>query len=131
MAQNVANKYLENKVMTSSPQELTLMLYDGAIRFCTKAITSIDEKDMSEAHNAIIKTENIIEEFIINVDKNMEIGKNLFQLYDYMYRRLVEANMKKEKEILLEVQGMLKELRETWKEAMDLAKGVPEKTTNE
>ena len=98
-----ANTYLTNKVMTASPQEITLMLYDGAIRFCNKAMTCIDESNIEEAHKYIVKAQNIIEEFMIVVDRKYEVGENLYMMYEYMYRRLIEANLQKDKTIIEEV----------------------------
>lgn len=114
-----ANTYLTNKVMTASPQEITLMLYDGAIRFCTRALKNIDDSEVEEAHQSIVKAQNIIEEFMIVVDRKYEVGDNLYLMYDYMYRRLVEANLRKDKQIIEEVVGLLREIRDSWKEAMN------------
>ena len=119
-----ANQYLANKVMTASPQELTLMLYDGAIKFCTRAINNIENAEIEEAHKSLIKAQNIIEEFMIVVDRKIEVGNNLFLMYDYMYRRLVEANLKKDTAIVDEVIHLIRELRDAWKIAMDKEKGI-------
>lgn len=119
-----ANQYLANKVMTASPQELTLMLYDGAIKFCTRAINNIENAEIEEAHKSLIKAQNIIEEFMIVVDRKIEVGNNLFLMYDYMYRRLVEANLKKDSAIIDEVIHLIRELRDAWKIAMDKEKGI-------
>ena len=120
--QNVYNKYRNNVIMTASPQELTLMLYDGALKFCRQAIMAIEEDKIKEAHDYIVCVEDIIEEFQATLDKKYEISSNLELLYDYIYRRLVEANIQKDKDILEEVYGLIKELRDTWKEAMKLSK---------
>ena len=72
-----ANQYLANKVMTASPQELTLMLYDGAIKFLNRALVAIDNGDIEESHKTLVKAQNIIEEFMIVVDRKIEIGNNL------------------------------------------------------
>ncbi|HOA79555.1 MAG TPA: flagellar export chaperone FliS [Defluviitaleaceae bacterium] len=120
--QNVYNKYRNNVIMTASPQELTLMLYDGALKFCRQAIMAIEEDKIKEAHDYIVRVEDIIEEFQATLDKKYEISSNLELLYDYIYRRLVEANIQKDKDILEEVYGLIKELRDTWKEAMKLSK---------
>ena len=120
--QNVYNKYRNNVIMTVSHQELTLMLYDGALKFCRQAIMVIEEDKIKEAHDYIVRVEDIIEEFQATLDKKYEISSNLELLYDYIYRRLVEANIQKDKDILEEVYGLIKELRDTWKEAMKLSK---------
>ncbi|HCC07760.1 MAG TPA: flagellar export chaperone FliS [Clostridiales bacterium] len=119
---NASNTYLSSKVMTASSQELNLMLYDGALKFCNQAIRAIENQKTEEAHNFIIRTENIIMEFISTVDTKYDVGKNLDSMYNYIYRRLLEANFKKDKQILEEVQGYLRELRDTWKEAMEITK---------
>ncbi|NLM13253.1 MAG: flagellar export chaperone FliS [Epulopiscium sp.] len=114
--------YKNNAILTASPQELALMLYDGALKFCKQAIKAIEEKNMSEAHRHILRIEDIIEEFQATLDKKYPISNELAALYDYIYRRLVEANIKKDMAILEEVYDLIKELRDTWKEAMKLAK---------
>ncbi|NLK97758.1 MAG: flagellar export chaperone FliS [Epulopiscium sp.] len=114
--------YKNNAILTATPQELTLMLYDGALKFCNQAIKSIEAGRIIEAHRYIVRTEDIIEEFQATLDKKYPISKELDSLYEYIYRRLVEANIKKDKVILEEVYELIKELRDTWKEAMKLAK---------
>ena len=120
MAFNAANTYLNNKIMTATPTELTLMLYDGSIKFCNIAIKAIDENDISKANTNIIKAENIISELRATLDFNYEISNNLKDIYDYIYSRLVEANIKKDKDIMEEVLEHLRQLRDTWKEAMNM-----------
>jgi flagellar protein FliS len=94
------------------------MLYDGAIKFCNIAIMAIEKDDKEKANLNIIKAENIIMEFRNTLDMSQPISKELDLLYDYIYRRLIDANIKKDKEIIEEVLGYLRELRDTWKEAM-------------
>lgn len=93
--QNAYNNYRNNVIMTASPQELTLMLYDGALKFCRQAMLAIDEGKIKEAHEYIVRVEDIIEEFQATLDKKYEISSSLDLLYDYIYRRLVEANVQK------------------------------------
>ena len=118
MAINVAAAYLDNKVKTASPAELTLMLYDGSIKFCNIAIMAIEENDNSKANTNIIKAQKIMLELRSSLDHEYEISKNLDLLYEYIYSELIEANMKKDKNVLDEVLESLRELRDTWKEAM-------------
>ncbi len=123
MAFNKAyNTYRENSIVTASPEELTLMLYNGLIRFMLQAQHAIDEKQLAKAHENIIKAENIIKEFMITLDHKYEIADSFAMLYDYMYRRLVEANLKKDKEILQEILHIATELRDTWAQAMKINK---------
>ncbi len=119
---NAAKLYQKNSVETASPAKLTLMLYDGAVRFCNKALEAIEEGNIQEAHNNIIKAENIIVEFRVTLDSKYPVAKEFDVVYDYIYRRLVEANMKKDKEILEEALGHIKTMRETWKEVMRINK---------
>jgi flagellar protein FliS len=107
------------------------MLYDGAIRFCEKAKVAIQDKDVQEANNFIIKVERIVEELRSCLDMSYEISHNLYSLYDYMYNRLMEANLKKDMAMLDEVSGMLAELRETWGQAIVEAKKVQDELKTE
>lgn len=119
---NPYEKYKSNAVTTASREELTLMLYDGAVKFCNQSIAMMESKDHVKTNELILKVQNIIREFQITLDKRHEISEQLDLLYDYLYRRLVEANMKKDIEIMTEVRDHLRNLRDTWKEAMKLAK---------
>ncbi len=114
--------YRENRVITAQPEELTLMLYNGLVKFIMKSQYDILKKDMEGAHNNIVKSQNIILEFIATLDQQYEVSKGLLSLYDYMNRRLIEANTQKNPEILSEVLELAKELRDTWEQAMKYAK---------
>lgn len=103
------------------------MLYNGAIKFCNQAIKAIDDQNMESAHELIIRVEDIIQEFMITLNDKYPIADTFKTMYDYINQRLIEANMNKDKTILEEVLGHLRELRDTWKEAMKLAK-TPKKT---
>ena len=108
--------------MTASPQELTLMLYDGAIKFGNQAKIAIENGDIEKAHNSIVKVQNIIVEFRSTLDMQYEISGSLNLLYEYIDRRLFDADMAKDIEALDEAIDFIRELRNTWKEAMQLAK---------
>ena len=123
MALNKAySQYKENSIFTASPEELTLMLYNGLIKFIMLAQKAIDDKDVSKANDSIIRAQDIVLEFQSSLDMKYELSANLMLLYDYMYRRLLDANIKKNKEILEEVLGFARELRDTWTQAIKLAK---------
>lgn len=111
-------QYNNSKVLTASPAELTLMLYEGAIKFCNTAIVAIERKDIEKAHINIVKTEKIIEHFRITLDMKYPVAQDFERVYLYLERRLVEANMTKDKEILEEVCMHLRSMRDTWKEVM-------------
>ena len=114
--------YANNKVMTASPAELTLMLYEGAIKFSNLAIVAIEEENVEKAHNNIMKVENIIEEFQSTLDHKYPVAKDFDQVYSYLILRLKEANFKKDQGILEEVLGHLRTMRDTWKEVMRLSR---------
>ena len=115
------DQYLRSKIMTASKAELTLMLYDGAIKFCNMGIMCIEKKDIPGANTNIQKTEAIIEEFLATLDYKYPVANDFKKVYDYLYARLVEANLKKDTEILNEVLGHLRTMRDTWKEVMRTA----------
>lgn len=119
---NPYQQYQQNTVNTSTPQELTLMLYNGLVRFLKLANQGIEEKNIEKANNFIIRSQDIILEFMSTLDMQYEVSNGLYLLYDYMNRRLVEANIKKDKAIVEEIIGYAEELRDTWAQAMKLAK---------
>ena len=112
--------YANNRIMTASPAELTLMLYEGAIKFCNIAIEGVEQKDIEKAHNNIRKCDRVIEEFQITLNRKYEVAKDFDEVYKYLRQRLLEANIKKDKEILEEVLEHLRTMRDTWKEVMRL-----------
>ncbi|MEA4835979.1 MAG: flagellar export chaperone FliS [Anaeromusa sp.] len=122
---NPAAAYRNQQIMMASPEQLTLMLYDGAIRFLRASITAIDAKDIEKAHDMNMRTQDIVREFRNTLNMDIELSANWDQLYEFMEYRLVEGNMKKDKAMLQEVLDLLKEMRDTWAEAMKLAKGIP------
>ncbi len=116
--------YANNKIMTASPAELTLMLYEGAIKFCNIAIDAIEKKDISKAHTNIVKVENIIEEFQATLNHKYPVAKDFDNVYAYLHQRLVEANIRKDKDIVAEVLEHFRTMRDTWKEVMRRAGGA-------
>ena len=110
--------YANNKIMTASPAELTLMLYEGAIKFANLAIAGIEEKDIQKAHTNLMKVERIIEEFQATLNHKYPVAKDFDNVYNYLLIRLKEANVKKDKEIMEEVLKHLRTMRDTWKEVM-------------
>lgn len=119
---NGYSQYANNKIMTASPAQLTLMLYDGAIKFCNLAIIGIEQKDINKAHTNIRKVENIIQEFRSSLNFKYPVAQDFENVYKYIYDRLVEANIRKDKEILEEVLKHLRTMRNTWEEVMKNAK---------
>ena len=115
-------KYNNSKVLTASPAELTLMLYDGAIKFCNIAIIGIEQNDIQKAHTNIRKVEKIIDEFRATLDRKYAVAEDFDRVYVYLLQRLLEANVKKDKEILEEVNMHLRSMRDNWKEVMRINK---------
>lgn len=116
--QNPYEQYQKNKILTASPAEITLMLYEGAIKFCNIAIMAIENKEIEKAHNNIKKTQRIIEEFRNTLDRKYPVSEDFDRIYVYLLQRLYVANIKKDKEVLEEVNTHLRSLRDTWKEVM-------------
>ena len=110
--------YNNSKILTASPAELTLMLYDGAIKFTNIAIMAIEKNDIQKAHTNILKTERIIIEFQSTLDEKYPVAKDFNAVYTYLIRRLRDANIKKDAEILEEVLKHLRTMRDAWKEVM-------------
>jgi flagellar protein FliS len=115
---NAYAAYNNSKILTASPAELTLMLYDGAIKFTNIAIVAIEKNDIEKAHNNIRKTENIIIEFQSSLDQRYPVSKDFDAVYTYLRQRLHEANLKKDPEILEEILKHLRTMRDAWKEVM-------------
>lgn len=111
-------QYNNSKILTASPAELTLMLYEGAIKFCNVAIAAIEHQDVPKAHTNIVKTQKIIDYLRQTLDMKYPVAQDFENIYVYLSRRLVEANLKKDKDILEEVNGHLRSVRDTWKEVM-------------
>lgn len=119
---NPYDKYRLNAINTATPEELTLMLYNGALKFCNQAMSAFEEKDYMKANKLIQRVEDIIREFQITLDHKYEIAEQFDMMYDYIYRCLVEANIKKDEKKLKEATGLIRSMRDTWKEAMKIAK---------
>jgi flagellar secretion chaperone FliS len=110
--------YQRNQVSTAKPEDLTLMLYNGGIKFIHQAKLAIEKKDQPKAHTLIMKTQDIVTELMVTLNMDYEISHSLYSLYEYMKQKLVEANVSKNPQVLDEVESMLVELRNTWSEAM-------------
>ena len=122
MVKNPYEQYKNNAIATATPAELTLMLYEGAIKFGNLAIKAIEDKDIEKAYRNIIKVQDIIAEFRNTLDFKYPVAKDFDRVYEYLERRLVEANMTKDKAIMEEVVTHIRSMRDTWKEVMKRAK---------
>ncbi|MBR5969129.1 MAG: flagellar export chaperone FliS [Lachnospiraceae bacterium] len=115
---NAYAQYNNQKVMAASPAELTLMLYDGAIKFCNIAEVAIEKRDMDKAHTNIVKVEKIIEYLRNTLDMSYPVAQDFENMYSYIDRRLVEANVQKSVEIVKEVNDHMHAIRDNWVEVM-------------
>lgn len=118
MVTNPYAQYQNSKILTASPAELTLMLYDGAIKFGNIAMQAMNEKDIQKAHTNIVKVERIIEEFRSTLNRDYPVAQDFDNVYVYLLQRLLECNIKKDPEIMEEIISHLRTMRETWIEVM-------------
>lgn len=114
------NSYLEQKVMSAKPEELTLMLYEGIIKFIKQAKLYNEKEDAEQSNYVNLKAQAIIQELRATLDLSIPISGEFERLYIFMNERLVEANVTKDNSILDEVLDLASEFRDTWKEAMNL-----------
>ena len=119
--QNPYNTYATQKILMASPAELTLMLYDGVIKFCNIAKIAIEEKEIEKCHKNILRAQAIIEELRVTLDRQYPVAEDFDRVYVYILSKLFEANIKKDTEILDEAIKQTKVMRETWLEVMKTA----------
>lgn len=115
-----SDAYLEQKIMNARPEELTLMLYDGLVKFIRQALLFNDQNLVEKSSNANLRAQSILQELRSTLNLDIEISENLENLYLYMLERLVDSNFTKDNSILNEVLELAIDMRDTWKEAMNL-----------
>ena len=118
MDQRAINAYQKNAIMTASKAELTLMLYDGAIKFCNIALSGFEKKEYEKINTNLKKAQAIITEFRATLDCKYPVWEDFERVYDYIYRCLIDANIHKDEEKLQEALKYIREMRDTWKEVM-------------
>ncbi|MCK4257418.1 MAG: flagellar export chaperone FliS [Halanaerobiales bacterium] len=120
MLNNPYQTYQKTQVQTASQGQLILMLFDGAIKFSKAAMQFLEEKNYEKVNTYITRAQAIINELMITLDQDAggEIAQNLYKLYDYMYHRLITANIKKDSKILEEVLAMMVDFRQLWEETI-------------
>jgi flagellar protein FliS len=120
--QQHTKQYEAQQIMTASKEQLLVMLYDGAIRFCKIAKKGIHEKDYEKSNTHLLKAQNIIAEFMASLDLKIggAVAENLMTLYEYLHHELIQANIQKDTARIDDVLGHLVELRQTWVKAIEL-----------
>ena len=114
----MANAYKNQQVMTSSPEQLTLLLYNGALRFLTESILAMEQGDIQKSHNANRRVQDIVREFVLTLDMSYELSKTWAQLYEYTEYCLIQGNIKRDVAQLQQAKSMLEDMREAWVGAM-------------
>lgn len=113
------NTYKRNQINTISSEQLVLMLYEGACKFIGRAVIAMENKDIAGANRDLIKSQEIVSELKRGI--NFEAGQaaaGLHSLYEFMYHQLVQANIKKDPQLAVEVLDMINELREAWQQML-------------
>jgi len=111
--------YKKTEIETASPAKLVLLLYDGALKRLNRALESLKQGALEEAHENLIKVQEILVELMLALDWKVggDLAPRLHSLYDFMYRHLVQANIKGDAEAVSEVIKLMSTLREGWEEA--------------
>jgi len=123
MINNPYQTYHNTQAMTASPGELTLMLYNGAIRFLKQTKQAMEQENLTEMQNNIRRTQDIIHELMATLNPDMELSQNLFSLYEFMNRHLLNAQLKKDPALVQDVIELMEDLRNTWSEAVKATRG--------
>jgi len=110
--------YQRNKYETASPHRLILMLYEGALRYCTQAIKALEEKDVITANSSLQKVQDIVYELLscLNHKEGGAIAENLNNLYLYIIDLLIKANVNKDEQFVEEARGLLQEIKTAWEQ---------------
>ncbi|MCK6258672.1 flagellar export chaperone FliS [Fictibacillus sp. KIGAM418] len=117
---NPYQSYQNNSVQTASPGELTLMLYNGCLKFITQAKQAIHNKNLQEKNTNCLKAQKIIQELMVTLNMDAPVSQTLMPMYDYLNRLLIDANVQGSIEILDEVESFVTEFRDTWKEVIQI-----------
>lgn len=120
MATAMQSAYKQNAMKTASPGELTLMLYNGCLKFIKQTRLAIEENDLEKRNVNSTKAQNIIRELMVTLKTDHEVGQNMMRMYDFILNRLIEANVKNDAKALTEAEELVVEFRDTWKEVIQL-----------
>lgn len=119
---NPYQTYQNNSIFTASPEELILMLYNGAIKFCNQAVEAIEQNNIPKSNEYILKAQKIISELRVTLDKKYPVAEDMDRMYEFIYHLLVQANISKDVEKLNTATQFIREFRDTWREAMKKTK---------
>ena len=117
---NPYKAYEQNSVTTASPGELTIMLYNGCLKFMAKAKQAILNKHYEEKNTNIQKSQKIIRELMVTLNMDYDVSKNMMSLYEFINQCLTEANIKNDAGKLEEAEALVTEFRDTWKQVVQL-----------
>ena len=115
---NAAEAYRQQRILNAPPEHLTLMLYNGCLKFIDEGREALEKKEYENANNLLQRAQRIISEFRLTLNFDYEISHQLLPLYNYIYDRLVEGNIKSDLAQINEAKGMITELRDAWVQAM-------------
>ncbi|QVY61208.1 flagellar export chaperone FliS [Cytobacillus gottheilii] len=115
---NPYQKYQQTSVNTASPAELSLMLYNGCLKFMSQAKQAIEQNNIEKKNEYIQRAQMIIQEFMVTLNRDVAMSEDLMRLYDFIFRKLVDANTHSDLTALKEAEEMVLDLRNTWKEMM-------------
>lgn len=118
MVNAAAEAYKRQQIMTATPEALTLMLYNGCLKFIDEGMAALAKKDYEQTNNYLQRAQAIITEFRATLNMDYEISNQLMPLYNYAYDRLVEGNMKSDPAQIQEARDIIHELRDAWAQAM-------------
>ncbi|WP_010631898.1 flagellar export chaperone FliS [Sporolactobacillus vineae] len=118
MPNNAYKVYQQNSVLTATPGELTLLLFNGCLKFIRQGRGAILNKNYEQKNKVIQKAQAIITELMVSLDSKQPVAKDMMSLYDYIHRRLIEANVKNDITILDEVEKLVADFRDTWKQVI-------------
>ena len=119
---NPYSQYKQNSITTATPEELTLKLYNGVIKFMKIAKMNMEEKKVQDCNNNLMRCQDIIDELNMTLNMDYEISTQLRNLYNFVKEQLIEANIQKDTKILDGIIPIMEDMRDTWKEAMEVAK---------
>ncbi|MHC8517558.1 flagellar export chaperone FliS [Sporosarcina sp. ITBMC105] len=112
--------YQNNSVNTSTPGELTLLLYNGCLKFIQQAKKALEAGNIEEKNTATQKAQAIVSELMVTLDQSIAISENMMVLYEFVNHRLLEGNIKNDPVLYDEAASIITEFRDTWKQVIQI-----------